>query len=102
MRNVTIVSTDDEFQQRAATTQPYNLAEVVVTTSNQPCRLEDGCSEYAEPTIETSDTWIPGRELRESTVAYNRRVEEFKRENPDLLIWWIRRLRFPSSCQTRF
>ena len=84
MRNVRIDSTtDSKIDQRVGETQPYNIVELVVTTGNQSARLEDGSTEHTEPTVENLSAVMPGRELQENMAAYSKRVEAFKRDNPD-------------------
>lgn len=83
MRNVKIVSTDSEFDQRVAELAPYVESRTVVTVSQPGHRTASGETEHAEPAIEDYSEILPGRELEESAAAYNQRLEDFIADHPD-------------------
>jgi len=82
-RNLRIESTDSKAEREMATFAPYSSISVTVTASRQPIRRPDGGTEAAEPDVETSSKVVPGRELMESLAEYGRRVEEFKKQQPN-------------------
>jgi hypothetical protein len=82
-KNLKIESTDSKAEREMATFAPYSSVSVTVTASRQPIRRPDGATEAAEPDVETSSKVVPGRELMENTAEYNRRVEEFKKQQPN-------------------
>ena len=54
MRNLKLESTtDSEFAQRAAQTQPDNLMEVVITTAQPTIQRGDGSIEHADDDVQT-------------------------------------------------
>jgi len=79
MGRVKIESTDSKAEREMATFAPYSSVSVTV----QPIRRPDGGTEAAEPDVETSSKVVPGRELMENATEYDRRVQEFKKQQPN-------------------
>jgi hypothetical protein len=82
-KNLRIESTDSEAERGFATLQPYTTVSVTVATARQPIRRPDGGTEAAEPDVENTSQVVPGRELLENALEYDRRVQEFKRQQPN-------------------
>ena len=82
-KNLKIESTDSKAEREMATFAPYSSVSVTVTASRQPIRRPDGGTEAAEPDVETNSKIMPGRELIENAAEYDRRVEEFKKQQPN-------------------
>jgi hypothetical protein len=83
VKNIEIVSTDSELEQRMAELQPYVEAAQAVVTTCRSVRLRDGSTEHAPEEVEGSAVIMPGRELRHNREAYNRRVDAFQEDCPD-------------------
>ena len=82
-KNLKIESTDSKAERDFATLQPYTTVSVTVPTARQPIRRPDGGTEAAEPDVETSSKVVPGRELMDNAAEYDRRVQEFKKQQPN-------------------
>jgi hypothetical protein len=82
-RNLRIESTDSKAEREMATFAPYSSVSVTVTSSRQPIRRPDGGTEAAEPDVETSSKVVPSRERMENASEYSRRVEAFKKQQPN-------------------
>ena len=82
-KRLKIESTDSAAERELATFAPYSSVSVTVTAARQPTRRPDGGIEAAEPDVETSSKVVPGRELMENATEYDRRVEEFKKQQPN-------------------
>jgi len=82
-KNLRIESTDSKAERDLAALQPYTTVSVTVSTARQPIRRPDGGTEAAEPDVQNISQVVPGRELMESMAEYGRRVEEFKKQQPN-------------------
>src|SRR6516225_5189882 len=82
-KNLRIDSADSKAEREMATFAPYSSISVTVTAARQPTRRPDGGIEAAEPDVETSSKVLPGRELMENAAEYDRRVQEFKKQQPN-------------------
>jgi hypothetical protein len=76
-------STDSKAAREMATFAPYSSVSVTVTAARQPVRRPDGGTEAAEPDVETSSKVMAGRELMENAMEYDRRVQEFRKQQPN-------------------
>src|SRR6516225_11708090 len=82
-KNLRIDSADSKAEREMATFAPYSSISVTVTAARQPTRRPDGGIEAAEPDVETSSKVVPGRELMDNAAEYDRRVQEFKKQQPN-------------------
>jgi hypothetical protein len=82
-KNLRIDSTDSKAERDYAALQPYTTVSVTVATARHPIRRPDGGTEAAEPHVETNSKVVPGRELMENAAEYDRRVQEFKKQQPN-------------------
>ena len=82
-KNLRIESTDSKAEREMATFAPYSSVSVRVTAARQPIRRPDGGTEATEPDVETSSKVVPSRELMENAMEYDRRVQEFKKQQPN-------------------
>jgi hypothetical protein len=83
-KNLRLESMDSKAEREMATFVPYSSVSVTVTAARQPIRRPDGGTEAAEPDVETSSKVVPSRELIENASEYDRRVQEFRKQQPDL------------------
>ena len=85
MKNLRLESTtDSELDQRVAQLQPYATISVTTATARPSVQQEDGSTEHAPEDIQALEGLAPGRELRANMLEYSKRVEQFKKQNPDL------------------
>jgi hypothetical protein len=84
-KNLSITSsTDSPLDQRLADLQPYVTLSVTVATARPSVQSDDGSTEYAGEDVQHLEGLMPGKELRASMLQYSKRVDEFKKQNPDL------------------
>jgi len=82
-RNLKIDSTDSKAQRDLATFAPYSSVSVTVTAARQPVRTKDGGTERAPEDVQKLSAVVPSRELTQNAAEYDRRVQEFKKQQPN-------------------
>ena len=82
-KNLRIESTDSEAERDFAALQPYTTVSVTVATARPSIHREDGSIEHADEDVQNLSGVMPGRELTQNKAEYERRVEEFKKQQPN-------------------
>src|SRR6516162_5529807 len=82
-KNLRIESTDTKAEREMATFAPYHTVSITVSTARQPVVSDDGTIEHAPEDVQNLSGVMPGRELMENAAEYDRRVQEFKKQQPN-------------------
>ena len=82
-KNLMIESTDSKAEREMATFAPYSSVSVTVTAARQPVRTKDGGTERAPEDVQNLSAVVPSRELTQNAAEYDRRVQEFKKQQPN-------------------
>jgi len=83
-RNLKIESsTDGKAEREMAAFAPYHSMSITVTAARPSIRRPDGGTEAAEPDVQNTSQVVPGRELVNDASEYDRRVQEFKKLQPN-------------------
>jgi hypothetical protein len=80
---VCVESTDDGVDMAIATYPPADIRGPIVTVAGRGILQPDGGTEAAQPTIESHERLVPGRELKDDQALYRRRAAAFAQQRPD-------------------
>jgi len=82
-KNLRIESTDSETECGLAGLQSYRTVSLTIAVAQPPVERDDGSIEHAPEDIQTLSSVVPGRELMQNVSEYDRRVQEFKKQQPN-------------------